>query len=224
MPSEMCKWATGGLWEMKMNHIEKTIKTYDIIASKYCRKTLIPKVRKFEHNLLDKFLKMIKIKNPKLLDIGCGDGRDTAYLLEQGADVIGIDLSGSMLEEAKKNVLNGNFIKMDMRRLEFPDGQFDGVWASGCVYHVTKDEFKKVLREIHRVLKRNGVFSFNFKLGEGEGLEENPKSYAGHPRYFAYYSLEEIRNFLKDFKFIEHEQYPEKIFGDSIVHLWCRKR
>lgn len=67
------------------NVVRRTIKSYDAIAERYCEKTMIFEIREFEQRLLDRFLAMIDAERPQVLDIGCGDGRDTAYLQEKGA-------------------------------------------------------------------------------------------------------------------------------------------
>jgi len=80
------------------------------------------------------------------------------------------------------------------------------------------------MSEIHRVIAPGGVFSFNFKTGEGEGMEENPRSYPGAPRYYAYYGAAEMKNLLSGlFDVIDEEYYPVKAFGDTILQVWCRR-
>ena len=108
---------------------------------------------------------------PLILDVGCGDGRHCVLIEKNGGKAIGIDLSKSILEEAKAYYPNGDFRKMDMRRLLFDDDYFDGIWASGCIYHVIKSDVRKVIKEFRRVLKIDGVVGLSFKLGKGEGLE-----------------------------------------------------
>ncbi|MFX0138668.1 MAG: hypothetical protein ACFFDN_33810, partial [Candidatus Hodarchaeota archaeon] len=56
------------------------------------------------------------------------------------------------------------------------------------------------------------------------GLEENPKSYPGSPRYFAYYSKEEMVKTFNKFGFeeLESTNFPEEIFGDRIQQMWFR--
>ena len=80
-------------------------------------------------------------------------------------------------------------------------------------------------KEFRRVLKMNGVVAVNFKLGHGEGMEANPKSYSGSPRYFAYYTADEMKDMFSSFGFEELEScaYPEEIFGDNIQQMWFRR-
>lgn len=207
-----------------MDVVQQTIQTYDKIASKYCKKTRQSKFLNWEEKYIIKLLSFISKSNPVLLDVGCGDGRHCIIIEKNGGKAIGIDLSQSMLEEAKKLYPKGNFQKMDMRKLIFKNDFFDGIWVSGCIYHVPKSTVNKVIEEFRRVLIINGVISVNIKLGTGEGMEVNPKSYPGFPRYFAYYSKEEMKNIFASFGFEELESltYPENIFGDKIQQMWFR--
>lgn len=203
--------------------VRTTVNTYNEIAHEYCRHTLIDIIRAHEKHLVRIFLDHIPSQRPLIADIGTGDGRDSEYMLKLGADVLSIDLSWNMLRETRMNIPDGKLLQMDMRVLGFPGGVLDGVWASGVIYHFPKSQLTSTLSEIRRVLKPNGVFSLNFKIGEGEGMEENPRSYPGLPRYFAYYTPEEFTDYLDGFEVIETEQYPMVIYKDTIIQLWLRR-
>jgi SAM-dependent methyltransferase len=206
-----------------MDEIAITINSYDQIASEYCQHTYREEIRVFERTLLDKFLEYITVKNPLILDIGCGDGRDSKYLLQKGARVFSADLSQAMLEQAQRNVPDGIHLLMDARNIQLENEFLDGIWASGMIYHFPKNEVDTVFTEFHRVLKPIGVFGFNFKIGVGEGMEDNPRSYPGTPRYFAYYTLKEIREYLTLFKVLEEFPFPMEIFSDTLVQLYLSR-
>ena len=208
-----------------MDVVQQTIQTYDRIAPDYCKKTRQSKFLEWEESYIKKLLLFISKSDPLILDVGCGDGRHTILIERNGGRAIGIDLSKNMIEEARSLYPVGDFRKMDMRRLFFDNNSFEGIWASGSIYHVTKSEARKVIREFRRVLKVDGVVAVNFKLGSGEGMEANPKSYSGSPRYFAYYTRNEMRNMFSNFGFEELESctYPEEIFGDNIQQMWFQR-
>ena len=222
---------------MKRNEVdvtETTRETYDLIASGYAQRIhdLVSDtwIDRFEKSLLDKLVTLVKVggeKTAEILDIGCGYGRDAFYLSrKEGVIYIGLDYSSAMLSEARKNSPGVYFIRGDMRNLGFSGNYFSGVWANGCVYHVPKKELTRVLLEVGYVLKPSGVFSFNFKVGTGEQLEKNPRSYGGKPRFYAYYGIEEMRSLVAkaNLKVIEAEPYPKTtIFGERIVQIWALK-
>lgn len=207
-----------------MDVVQQTTKTYDKIASQYCKKTRQAKFLQWEERYINKLLFYISTSTPLILDVGCGDGRHCALIEKNGGKAIGIDISKNMIAEAKSLYPNGDLRIMDMRTLLFEDGFFHGIWASGSIYHVPKVEVKQVFEEFRRVLKKDGVLALSFKLGRGEGLEANPKSYGGSPRYFAYYTHPEMVGLLENFGFkeIDTSLYPEEIFGDNIQQMWLK--
>lgn len=206
------------------DEVRITIRSYDRIAGQYCRHTLRDEFRRVEEAFLDRFLTHIGRADPLVADVGCGDGRDAGYLITRGARALMVDLSVGMLAEAARQVPKGIHLNMDVRNLALLDGYLDGLWASGVLYHLPKRDLPAALAEIRRVIAPGGVFSFNFKTGEGEGMEENPRSYPGSPRYYAYYSPAEMKDLVSGpFEIIQDEYYPVKAFGDTILHLWCRR-
>jgi ubiquinone/menaquinone biosynthesis C-methylase UbiE len=218
----------------KLDVTEVTRQTYDQIASSYVQSVVNHLVasswiRKFEESLLDKFVNLLKRSEEtylEILDVGCGNGKDTFYLSQKKRVIAtGLDYSSGMLSEARSTFPSINLVQMDMRKLLFPENYFNGVWANGCIYHVPKKDYKQMLLEVRRVLKPKGIFSFNFKLGTGEQLEQNPKSYRGKPRFYSYYEVEEMKNLIlqANFVIIEVQQYPEEILGEKILHMWLSK-
>lgn len=209
-----------------MNEVRQTIETYDKIAPSYCKKTRLKKYLDWEEQYIKKLLSYCSTKKkPEILDVGCGDGRHCLLIDKNGGQSVGIDLSENMIAEAREYFADGDFKVMNMTKLEFADNSFDGIWSSGSIYHVTKKDVGNVFKEFRRVLKENGIVGINYKLGSGEGLEANPKSYGGSPRYFAYYSKSEMDSILSDFGFfgLGALMYPEEVFGDNIIQVWLKK-
>ena len=101
----------------------------------------------------------------KILDICCGTGDMTEFLQKKypNANITGIDFSKNMLDIAKKRLRNINFIEHDVTELPFENETFDLCVISFGLRNV--NDLKKVLREIHRVLKLGGIF-FNLDLGK----------------------------------------------------------
>jgi len=211
----------------KKDVTEITRDTYDRVAPAYsaCVDTLVDGwIQRYEKELMDAFIRKLPNKG-NILEIGCGNGRDTEYFLEKDLSVTATDFSYGMLTEARERVPAGHFIQMDMRNLSFRDNSLDGIWANGCIYHIPKNDFKHALNEFSRVLKPNGVISFNFKIGKGEGLEQTPRSFKSGPRYFAYYSTSGMakRLLAANFAVSEIEEYPEKILEERIAQIWAKK-
>ncbi|MFA4887853.1 MAG: methyltransferase domain-containing protein [Candidatus Nanoarchaeia archaeon] len=108
-----------------------------------------------------------KDKYLKILDAGCGTGRNMK-LLEQYGEVVGIDISDQALFFSKKR--GNKVVKGSITQLPFKDEQFDIVLASDVIYHQWVDD-KGALKEIHRVLKKGGYLivntaSYQFMMSE----------------------------------------------------------
>jgi len=216
-----------------VNATEITRETYDRIASGYAQRIgdLVSNtwIGGFEKSLLDRLVALAMVgagRTAEILDIGCGYGKDTSYLSQKkGITAIGLDYSSGMLSEARRSFPGVCFTQMDMRSLGFSGNCFQGVWANGCVYHVPKRELTCILMEVRRVLKPAGVFSFSFKVGTGEQLERNPRSYGGKPRFYAYYGIEEMGGLVAHagLNVIEVAPYPKPILGERIVQMWAHR-
>lgn len=131
----------------------------------------------------------------KVIDVGCGSGRDAILFAESGYAYIGIDLSDDMLAGAKELVPNADCRKMDMYALEFPSRSFDGFWATASLLHNPKQNVSRVLQEIGRVVKTGGVGFLAMKEGEGERMVKG--RYEGDERFFAFYAQEEFADILR---------------------------
>jgi ubiquinone/menaquinone biosynthesis C-methylase UbiE len=148
---------------IKNNHLEKllseTIRGYDKIAPLYkndCR----GRIDEDQLYHLQKFVKLLGPPPKKILDAGCGTGKDISYFSSLGYEVIGIDLSEGMLKEAKetlKNRPNVCLIRGDFRTTGFPDNYFDGIWSSASLVHLPQNEKKRALIEFNRILKEDGI-------------------------------------------------------------------
>jgi len=204
-----------------MDPIERTTRTYDEIAEEYCRITEKEGDRKFQKKMLDKTLNFLP-SNPRIIDLGCGDGRDTQYLQEKGADVVGIDISKGMIDLARKKYTGCAFLLSDMRDTIFPDDTFQGAWASTSLSNIPKSELSSAEKEIYRILEQNGVFCFSFKIGEKEGFEETLVE--GYKTYQSYYTLDELKRKLNLFEVFEKKEYPGDIFDSEFMYCWARAR
>jgi len=145
---------------INLNEIEKeTVNRYDEIAEMF-NKDWRGKHDKGQLKHLNLFGKMIGNPPKKILDAGCGTGKDCVYLASKGYEVYGIDLSHGMLrkalEKSKGENLKMNLSIGDMRLLNFQNNYFDGVWTTAAIIHLPLDEKQKAIREFYRVLKSGG--------------------------------------------------------------------
>ena len=111
-----------------------------------------------EKILLNKFNKLFTDKNIEILDIGCGSGEIMEELNNYGSKTYGIDFSKEAIQICEKKKLNAKQGDLDTG-IEFDDNKFDLVWAGDVLEHVFDPMY--LLREIRRVLKKNGYLFFS---------------------------------------------------------------
>ncbi|RXJ77072.1 methyltransferase [Arcobacter sp. F155] len=142
---------------MKIN----TINYYEENAS-----TLVERYESADvNNVQNLLLKTFDI-NSKLLEIGCGSGRDTLFMIKSNYNVIAIDGSKNMIEEAKKihpELKERLFHKILPNDLEF-DNKFDGIYSISTLMHLSKDALRKTLSKVYNLLNQNGKFLMSVSL------------------------------------------------------------
>ncbi|MEC7988240.1 MAG: class I SAM-dependent methyltransferase [Myxococcota bacterium] len=135
----------------------------------------------------------------RILDVGCGPGRDLAFFKSRGHIPIGVEGSAQLSALARKNagctVWEQNFLALDL-----PLSFFDGVFANATLFHVPKQELPRVLRELWSCLKKDGVFfSSNPRGLDIEGWNGD--------RYGSYHSIGQWRTFMQNAGFSEITHY-----------------
>ncbi len=117
---------------------------------------------------LDRFLDALPA-GARVLELGCGDGRDAERMLDRGFDVRPTD--GSPELAAIAAVRLGRAV--DVLRFDALDevAAYDAVWASACLLHVPAERLADVLARIRRALRPGGRFAASYKAGDGEGRD-----------------------------------------------------
>jgi ubiquinone/menaquinone biosynthesis C-methylase UbiE len=133
---------------------------------------------------LEKLLSFIPEKEGTILDVGCGKGASTRYLLKyyKPDHVTGVDVSEKSLATCRKNAPGVALRVMDAVNLEFPDGSFDNILCmSSASYFNTRAKF---LCEAHRVLKPRGclVLSENIQRVMAQDPQERSVQTANYVR------------------------------------------
>ena len=150
-------------------YIENTIKYYDINIDSYKNLWLDEFSNNYDFEIQDIFLSYLN-KESKILDLGCGTGRDSKYFKELGYNVESIDGS---LEMCK---LASNLLKQEVRQINFLDidycDVFDGVFACASLLHLSNEDLLIVLKKISNALKENGILYTCFKYGDSTRVDE----------------------------------------------------
>ena len=138
------------------------------------------------------FLDYLKI-GQKILDLGCGSGRDSRAFTELGFNVISIDGSQAICREASK-IIGKEVICSRFEDIMY-ENEFDGIWASASLLHVKRETLPKTLKILSKALKKNGYLYASFKYGNSERVDGE--------RYFNDYTennIDSLFNVYNDFK------------------------
>ncbi|SFV37124.1 Methyltransferase domain-containing protein [Devosia crocina] len=111
----------------------------------------------------------------RILELGCGNGRDAAHMLACGFDVEPTDGTPELAAEAQRRLGRPVGI-LRFEELE-AFGRYHGIWACASLLHVEAAQLTAILARIRRALKPSGVFCASFKAGKGEGRDSLGRYY-----------------------------------------------
>lgn len=135
----------------------------------------------------------------RILDFGCGPGRDLKVFRDLGHKAIGLDGAERFVELAR-DYTGCEVWHQDFLKLALPPEFFDGIFANAALFHVPSRELPRVLRELWGTLKAEGVLFSSNPRGENE------EGWNGR-RYGCYYNLETWRNLVTAAGFAEITHY-----------------
>ncbi|MBJ8343727.1 class I SAM-dependent methyltransferase [Antrihabitans sp. YC2-6] len=102
-----------------------------------------------------------------VLDVGCGPGHLTAFLVDLGVTAHGIDLVPAFIDYARANRPEITYEVGSMSTLDVPDGSVSGILAWYSLIHCEPTELSAVLAEFRRMLSQGGMLVVGFFEGEG---------------------------------------------------------
>ncbi|MAG47261.1 hypothetical protein CL617_01530 [archaeon] len=199
-----------------MDKLKQAISAYNKIAELYA---YYNNSKIFQYQL-NKFISLLPGK--KVLDAGCGPGRDVSLFLDEGINAIGVDASSGMIRAAKKRVENGVFEVMDFRKLKYKGGTFDGVWSMSGLINLPKEDLDVTIKEFHRILKDKGIIYLATKEGRTEEVVKR-KKYNEIPIPYVYYSIHEIEQVLKKYDFLLIESGVTEDEDEKWIEIFAQK-
>ena len=140
-------------------NIDQTVEYYEKNATKFVESTINADVselyRPFEELLTP---------GCRILDLGCGSGRDSKYFAGKGYDVVALDPSSAMCTQTK-TFAHVPVYAMKAEEIQFTN-VFDGIWACASLLHVPRNEQENTLKKIAVALKDNGILYASWKYGD----------------------------------------------------------
>lgn len=184
---------------MKEQYQKDTILYYDENCQQYYEEK--NEIMGFE-DVYQPFLQSLK-KGSRILDFGCGTGRDAKYFKEKGYLVDALDGSKEMCNIAEQNtgmsIIQKNFLQFKA------SNTYDGIWACASLLHLNINDLTKVLKNLAQALKEDGYLYMSFKVGNFEGIR--------HGRYFNDMTEEKINNLMQNV----NELAIEKVYYNQSV-------
>ena len=162
-----------------------TLQYYEDHAEEFAANTLDADMK----DIRSRFLARLPEK-ARILDFGCGTGRDTKAFHDMAYEVTALDGSEALCRFAGE--YTGLPVKcVDFRSYSPAEGErYEGIWACASLLHLGKKELVPVMRELGKALEPGGILYVSFKYGDDEG-ERNG-------RFFTDFTLEGFQEFMKN--------------------------
>jgi ubiquinone/menaquinone biosynthesis C-methylase UbiE len=172
------------------DRVRRTRDTYETVAAEYAVRNALPWPELDQ--LMSAFLVRLP-ERPRVLDAGCGPGRDTRLLRGRGARVVGLDLSFGMLRSQSLSVA----VQANMRALPIGNATVDGVWCQAALLHIARADVPRVLAEFARVTRPTGTLHLAVSEGDGEGWVSDRYG-PSNPRWYVHHRLESLSETLAE--------------------------
>ena len=182
-----------------MDTNKETFETWNKVAKLYEEKFMQLDLYNDSYDL---FCDSVNKKGATILDVGCGPGNITRYLLKKRPDfsIEGIDISSNMIELAIANNPEAQFTVMDSREIDKLQSKFNGIICGFCLPYISEPEVSKFIQDCANLLEENGILYISFV--EGDYLKSGFQiASSGDRTYFYFHTLDNLAKELKDCSF-----------------------
>lgn len=198
-----------------MDRYQETFETWNNIASIYEQKFMNLNLYDASY---DYICHSIAKTNANILDVGCGPGNISKYLLSKRPDfkILGIDVSPNMIEIARVQNPTATFEVMDCRKPETITDNYDGIIAGFYIPYLSDEEVRQFFSWAQSKLSEGGLIYLSFV--EGHPDNSDFKSGSGGRVFFNYYESDHLLKYLKSFGFNEIKCfYVDYCTSDSTI-------
>jgi ubiquinone/menaquinone biosynthesis C-methylase UbiE len=173
-----------------MNDYKETFATWNKIAQIYEDKFMNLDLYNQTYDL---FCEAITAKNPTVLELGCGPGNITKYLLTKRPDfeIDAVDVAPNMIALAQQNNPTAQCKVMDVREIDCIQKPYNAIVCGFCIPYLSATDVSKLIADCHHLLLQNGVFYLSFVAGDYT-QSDYQKGSSGDRVYFYYHSLESV--------------------------------
>ena len=167
------------------------VQTYDSSARKLAEYFKGIGSRTMDVELIQAFLD----PKPNIVEVGCGDGRDSVELAKIAGSFTAFDISEGMIEIAQERMPDGDFEVADMESYDFPQGT-DAVVGFASFLHVPKEAFTDIAQKVHAALNDGGLLYVSVKKRDSYQGEVKVDDFG--ERLFYFYDLPTLREVVGD--------------------------
>jgi len=208
-----------------MNKLATTITTYNKCAVAFQDRFM---EMDLYNKSYDRFCDRVEMTNPRILEIACGPGNITKYMLLKRPDfnILAIDLAEKMVELAKKNNPAADFRVMDCRDILSLNEKFDAIVCGFCMPYLPNEECSKLIADMAVLLNPGGIVYFSTMEGDDSRSGFKTTSFSGLDQVYVYYHQHEfLRNQLEKYGLENIElmiqEYPEPdgTFTNDLIFL-----
>ncbi len=184
-----------------MNRYKETFETWNKVALLYQDKFMDLDLY---NDTYDFICNSINKDKAKILEIGCGPGNITKYLLSERPDfdIFGIDIAPNMIELAIKNNPTASFAIMDSRQIDDIKTKFDGIICGFCLPYISQTDSIKLITDCYKLMNENGLIYLSFVEGDPNKSDFQVGS-SGDRSYFYFHNLDDLKTQFVESKFDE---------------------
>lgn len=180
----------------------KTIDYYNMHSDQFAESTFNVDMESLYHPFLEHLPSTARI-----LDLGCGSGRDSLAFKKKGYEVDACDYSEELVKKAHEltgiNVLHQSFYDLD--KVE----RYDGIWACASLLHCERDRLAEVLQKMLSALNPNGVIYMSFKYGDSD-REKDGRQFTDLDENQAEALLEQFDNVQQIQQWVTLDKRPDR--------------
>lgn len=165
---------------------------------------------------------------PKILEIGCGPGNITRYMISKNPtfDIHAIDIAPNMIRLAKINNPTATFEVMDLRDIDGLEKKFHGIVCGFCIPYLSKIDCVKMVQDNFDLMNKNGIFFYSFIEGDYHNAGFQIGS-TGDRMFVYYYSVDFFERLLRKYGFemlkVFRVGYPENEVKEVHVTIVGRR-
>ena len=204
---------------MEKDKYKETFETWDKVAVLYQEKFMHLDLYNETYNFL---CDALPNGHSFILEIGCGPGNITKYLLSKmpNLSILATDVSPNMIALAKRNNPTANFAEIDARNIDQINTKFDAIVCGFCLPYLSPIDAKKLLHDACNMLHKKGLLYISFVAGSAE-KSGYQKGSSGYRTYFYFHDLRKLHKILNahNFEIIKSFEISyEKLDNEMDIH------